>query len=1186
MKYIQNIFLSIVGLGIISISYLFFSASSVEADPVATHYWIYSGMLETGNWSDSQNWSNSSGGVSCNCVPDSSSVVAFDGGGPGNVLVDVPVNVQSISFISGFSGRLTNLGMPIVMQGDFTVDSPVMLLLVSGTVIARDFIFSAVNGNPTVLLGASELHVLRDWKNKGVPINPETSTVSLTGLGLNQNIYGNNTFYNFVVEPETTKFIGFQSGTNVRFNNNLVLLGSGPNDRVHVQSVNIDGVPVTSSFSITPINSQGVTIDYATVQHSNNIGLASFLVGLDQEVVEMVPFSTNGWFPKTRRPGGVFGGPVSDPRGLEVWTLADAVPRGASNQYLDNNAKVSSWLNYSQIEAHLTQPFEVSRPTYVTNQINFNPAIYFDGIDDYLTATRGVHSNALFVVSKPSTVINSNMSTVPSFYPLIAWDLSKFNLAVSSGGLALGGNFTNFLTNEILTYSNGADYRVAQIDDTADNSLIYDPVVGVFSSILTGVQIQEVFANGVSVTDATVGTYEYLSSPPYLIGGYYNADDDPCCFVEGLTAEVISYSQDLSSLDAQKVHSYLALKYGVTLDQSQGGLSYLASDGVTKMWDHEKVSASQYNQAIAGIGQDNMSTLYQTKSRSEFPGSVVTIGYPDHLENMEFLSWGHNGLPADQLVLSFPESEPFSRIQRVWQVQETGEVGGVNIFVDQDDLPDFPTALYLLVSDEDDFSQFESHRMILVGDEWQLSQMVNFSDQQYFTFGYQNLVMEFADAVLAYPEDTPGLMTQVLVQGELLEPVSFMIEDTTNQLAMPQGVSGVDYIFSNQTVVIPPGNYNNFVFVVDVNLSIIPDLEIEPDEYIQLSLVSLSPALGLGDVSGDGFVNDIHTYTIINDDFAGVSVNPVQLHIAEGDFSEYNVVLTNPVIEGEIVVVQALFGSELEISSGSGVTEYEIIFNSENWNIPQTVVVWAQDDDIYTGTRQDFISHTIDVNQTTDSNYLLIESVQGVTVTIWDNEVEPSSGTTTSSPPHVLGCTNPGAVNYNPAATHTGSVVCLFTITSPEYIEYSASENVLNQAYIIDALAGLNECPYFDGYYKLGSAPHFMIARWQAFLNVLLGLDLPINGQFDLAMDIAVRQYHGEWKDVILTPWGHQNPTGYIYKTTNATGNSMIGCPLGTIYISETGEYFNADTYNSAYNLQAMSQQLRNALNINLAQPF
>lgn len=1185
MKHIQNIFLSVIGLSIVIFSYLFFSTSSVGADPVATHYWVYSGMLEAGNWSDGQNWSNFSGGVSCNCVPDSNSIVAFDGGGPGNVLVDVPVNVQSISFISGFSGRVTNLGMPIVMHGDFTVESPAMLLLVSGTIIARDFIFSAVNGNPTVFLGTSELHVLRDWRNQGVPINPETSTVLLTGLGLNQNIYGNNTFYNFVVEPDTTKFVGFQAGTNIRFNNNLVLLGGGPNDRVHIQSVNTEGIPVTSSFGVMPINNQSITIDYATVQHSENIGPLPFLVSLDKEVVEIVPFSTSGWFPETRRPGGVFGGFDPD-RGLDVWTLANAVPRGISGEYLDNNANVYSWLNYTDIDAHLNQVFEASRPTYLTNQINFNPAIYFDGVDDYLTATRGIHSNALFVVSKPNTVISSNMSTVPSFYPLVAWDLSKFNLAVSSGGFALGGNFTNFLTNEILTYSNGLDYRVAQIDSTVDNSLVYNPTVGVFSSLLTDFETQEVFANGVSVTDTAVGTYEYLSSPPYLVGGYYNTDDDPCCFVEGLTAEIVSYSQDLFGVDAQKVHSYLALKYGITLDQSQGGLSYLASDGVTKMWDHEKVNASQYNQAIAGIGQDNVSTLYQTKSRSEFPGSVVTIGYPDHLENMEFLSWGHNGLSADQLISSSIESESFSRIQRIWQVQETGDVGGVNVFVNQDNLPNFPTTLYLLVANEDDFSEFESYRMILVGNEWQLSQPVNFSDQEYFTFGYQNLIMEFADAVLAYPEDDPGPMTQVFVQGELLEPVSFMIEDTTNQLAMPQGVSGVDYIFSNQTIVIPPGNYNEFLFVADVNLSIVPDLEIEPDEYIQLSLVSLSPALGLGDVTGDGFINNIHTYTIINDDFAGVNVNPIHLNIPEGDFSQYNIVLTNPVMEGEIVVIQSLFGSELEVSSGSGITQYEIVFNSENWNIPQAVVVWAQDDDVYTGIRQDFITHTIDINQTTDSNYLLIENVQGVTVTIWDNDIPPSSGTTTSSSPHVFGCTNPSAVNYNPAATHSGSVVCLFTVTSPEYVEYSASENVLNQTYIIDALSGLNECPYFDGYYKLGSSPHFMIARWQAFLNVLLGLDLPINGQFDFVMDAAVRQYHEEWKDVILTPWGHQNPTGYIYKTTNATGNSMIGCPLGTIYISETGEYFNADTYNSAYNLQAMSQQLRNALNINLAQPF
>ena len=47
--------------------------------------------------------------------------------------------------------------------------------------------------------------------------------------------------------------------------------------------------------------------------------------------------------------------------------------------------------------------------------------------------------------------------------------------------------------------------------------------------------------------------------------------------------EIIFYSDELPNEDRNKVESYLALKYGTTLDQSTAQ-SYTASNG-TKMWD-------------------------------------------------------------------------------------------------------------------------------------------------------------------------------------------------------------------------------------------------------------------------------------------------------------------------------------------------------------------------------------------------------------------------------------------------------------------------------------------------------------------------------------------------------------------------------------------------------------------------
>ena len=88
--------------------------------------------------------------------------------------------------------------------------------------------------------------------------------------------------------------------------------------------------------------------------------------------------------------------------------------------------------------------------------------------------------------------------------------------------------------------------------------------------------------------------------------------------------EFILFDAPLSSQQQQRVDSYLALKYGLTLDQTTP-TDYLASDGTTQMWDADLSSASTYNHNIAGIGRDDDSGLGQVKSRSSFTESLVII---------------------------------------------------------------------------------------------------------------------------------------------------------------------------------------------------------------------------------------------------------------------------------------------------------------------------------------------------------------------------------------------------------------------------------------------------------------------------------------------------------------------------------------------------------------------------------
>jgi hypothetical protein len=119
---------------------------------------------------------------------------------------------------------------------------------------------------------------------------------------------------------------------------------------------------------------------------------------------------------------------------------------------------------------------------------------------------------------------------------------------------------------------------------------------------------------------------------------------------KGKYAEIIGYEDTLSDTERQKVESYLALKYGITLDQSTA-TDYLASDGTTKMWDSSVDST--YNQDIFGIGRDDDSTLDQRVSKSVNNDAVITIatdndftspngGSRTQLNNLQFVTIANN----------------------------------------------------------------------------------------------------------------------------------------------------------------------------------------------------------------------------------------------------------------------------------------------------------------------------------------------------------------------------------------------------------------------------------------------------------------------------------------------------------------------------------------------------------------
>ncbi len=144
---------------------------------------------------------------------------------------------------------------------------------------------------------------------------------------------------------------------------------------------------------------------------------------------------------------------------------------------------------------------------------------------------------------------------------------------------------------------------------------------------------------------------------------------------KGIIAEFIMFNKRLTKADNKKVHSYLAIKYGITLDR----LDYVNSDDEVIL--PYKSNKAFFND-VASIARDDSLQLYQKQSSGNAGQSELIISagnlqiYNDsnhsQLNNMDYLIWGHNG---DSLNIDTDTSNTavFSYLlKRKWMINVNG----------------------------------------------------------------------------------------------------------------------------------------------------------------------------------------------------------------------------------------------------------------------------------------------------------------------------------------------------------------------------------------------------------------------------------------------------------------------------------------------------------------------------------
>jgi hypothetical protein len=329
-------------------------------------------------------------------------------------------------------------------------------------------------------------------------------------------------------------------------------------------------------------------------------------------------------------------------------------------------------------------------PTYLdtaADNINFNPVVKFEndgiGTEQYMfnnnATLSGFYNHDIFIVMIPDATM-TNASTRNTIFAGIdsgnAGDITGVGF----------GNYSSEFTNETLSYnqdvdSGGSFNGNAEINSTYDNA----GIINFRNNLSSSPTEQEILYNSNVLTTTNVSDVSFtnITGSEYWIGKNFDIQGS----LNGRIAEVFTFSERLSDTDRQKVESYLAIKYGITLGGTNEAVKDYINSFDTSVWD---VSAnSDFNYDVAGIGRDSISDLNQKQSKTINLTNGVSIGLgglfatnsanPNEFEDDgDFLVWGNNneaftGTNTNTITVATGVTTSLTRIDRKWKIVESAE---------------------------------------------------------------------------------------------------------------------------------------------------------------------------------------------------------------------------------------------------------------------------------------------------------------------------------------------------------------------------------------------------------------------------------------------------------------------------------------------------------------------------------
>jgi len=363
-------------------------------------------------------------------------------------------------------------------------------------------------------------------------------------------------------------------------------------------------------------------------------------------------------FSQATGPGGVSAGILTH------WFKADA---GIG---LDGTlSHVESWSDQTPgatgtNDAALSPNATANFPTVEENKHNNNPSLLFtNGLLGYLEMNldqiRNSDYNIIAVTERNST---------ESFSNHIGTDASEDN-----DGLNFG--YRTGASNSFFLNQKGNPASVVQTPFPG-----YDPAteVAILSTATfdasTG-KVVNVISNGIEYNNTSTNTDPLIGNGI----GYIGRGDTSNGGLKGYISELIIYNGTLSTGRKRRIQSYLAIKYGITLDDTAGGAAGNYTDSESDIiWNaNQDNSFTTYHNNIIGIGKDEASDLYQEKSTEAGTETSLTIEATTAIDNFDFLLVGNDN--GSENFRPSNNTTYLRRIERTWIAKVTESNGSNRI---------------------------------------------------------------------------------------------------------------------------------------------------------------------------------------------------------------------------------------------------------------------------------------------------------------------------------------------------------------------------------------------------------------------------------------------------------------------------------------------------------------------------